>query len=163
MVGVTLTALLAGSAGLVAAERGRAARSSSGSRLALVRRGGTLSVFAVWSLVGNQALFAAREAAAREGLERRHATHARRAQALLFWSHEPDLVLGDAAAGLGDREGALRAYREAVDDGSAQLGRVAPAGPGRTRRRDGPPRTTGCMNSIPSKRAYRASELPRAG
>ena len=42
------------------------------------------------------------------------AQHARRAQALLFWSHEPELVLGDAAAGLGDREATLSAYRDAV-------------------------------------------------
>jgi tetratricopeptide (TPR) repeat protein len=39
----------------------------------------------------------------------------RRARALLFWSAEPDLVLGDAAAGLGDRADALRNYRAAVD------------------------------------------------
>ena len=35
-------------------------------------------------------------------------------RALLFWSAEPAVVLGDAAAGLGDREAALGAYREAV-------------------------------------------------
>jgi tetratricopeptide (TPR) repeat protein len=38
----------------------------------------------------------------------------RRAHALLPWSIEPELALGDAAAGAGDREGALEAYREAV-------------------------------------------------
>jgi len=32
----------------------------------------------------------------------------------LFSSHEPDIVLGDAAAGLGDRERALESYRSAV-------------------------------------------------
>ena len=39
----------------------------------------------------------------------------RLARALLVWSPEPDFVRGDAAAGLGDREGALRAYRDAVE------------------------------------------------
>ena len=72
-----------------------------------------MSVFAVWSLVGNQALFAARDAVAREDWSAAD-EHGRRARALLFWSVEPDVVLGDAAAGSGDREGALRAYRDAV-------------------------------------------------
>ena len=74
----------------------------------------TLSVLAVWSLVGNQALFAARDAIeCKEWTDARD--HARRAQALLFWSHEPDLVRGDAAARLGDREGTARARRDAVE------------------------------------------------
>ena len=69
-------------------------------------------MFAVWSLVGNQALFAGREAiAARSGARRDDAAGA----GLLFWSHEPDIVLGDAAAGLGDREVRFGAYRDAVD------------------------------------------------
>jgi hypothetical protein len=72
-----------------------------------------LSVFAVWSLVGNQALYAARDAVARDDWSSAR-KDARRARALLFWSYEPELVLGDAAAGSGDREGALRAYRDAV-------------------------------------------------
>ena len=67
----------------------------------------------MWSLVGNQALFAGREAVARKDWSEAR-DHAVRAQSLLPWSHEPDLVRGDAAAGLGDREGALRAYRDAV-------------------------------------------------
>jgi tetratricopeptide (TPR) repeat protein len=65
------------------------------------------------SLVGNQALLAGKEALARKDWTSA-AEHGRRAQALLIWSHEPDLALGDAAAGLGDREGALGAYRDAV-------------------------------------------------
>ena len=68
----------------------------------------------MWSLVGNQALFAGARGRRAEGLERRRAITPSRAQSLLPWSHEPDIVRGDAAAGLGDREGALRAYRDAV-------------------------------------------------
>jgi hypothetical protein len=113
MVGVTMTALLAGSIGLLAAERSALGEPRPRARGALI--GGTVvvSVLAVWSLVGNQALFASREALGhKEWNEARE--DGRRAEALLFWSAEPELALGDAAAGLGDREGALRAYRAAV-------------------------------------------------
>ena len=114
MVGLSTTALLLGGVGLVEAERRRMALLQPGTRLALVGATATLSVLAVWSLVGNQALFAGRDAIERKDwIEARD--DARRAQALLFWSHEPDLVRADAAAGLGDREGALRASREAVE------------------------------------------------
>jgi hypothetical protein len=115
MVGLTTTALLAGGVALLAADRRRASTLHPGSRLALVGVTGTLSVLAVWSLVGNQALFAGQEAViAKDWRDARD--HARRAQELLFWSHEPELVLGDVAAGIGDREGALREYRAAVDE-----------------------------------------------
>ena len=114
MVGLSMTAFLLGGVGLVDAERLPRGRLQDGSRLAVVGVTATLSVLAVWSLVGNQALFAGRDAIERrDWVEARD--HARRAQALLVWSHEPDLVRGDAAAGLGDREGALRARREAVE------------------------------------------------
>jgi tetratricopeptide (TPR) repeat protein len=114
-VGLTTTALLVGSVGLVGAERRALGVPGAGARLALVGVGATLSVLAVWSLVGNQALFAGRDAIARKDWNTAR-SDGRRAQALLFWSAEPAFVLGDAAAGLGDREGALRAYREAVDN-----------------------------------------------
>ena len=114
MVGLTTTALLAGSACLVAAERRTRGRASRGSRLALVGLTGTLSVFAVWSLVGNQALSqVVTPSSARTGSKRATTRAVRRRSS--FWSHEPDLVLGDAAAGLGDREGALVLYRDAVE------------------------------------------------
>ena len=113
MVGLTSTALLAGSVGLLSAERRQRGILHAGSRIALVGVSATLSVLAVWSLVGNQALFAGRAAVAREDWSEA-LDHAARARSLLFWSHEPDLVRGDAAAGLGDRDGALRAYRDAV-------------------------------------------------
>jgi O-Antigen ligase len=113
MVGVTLTALLAGGAPLVALERRDGRLLGGRERNLLVVLGVSLSVAAVWSLVGNQALFAARAdvdhkewAAARRD--------DRRAHALLRWSVEPDLALGDAAAGAGDRAAALSAYRDAV-------------------------------------------------
>ncbi len=113
MVALTTTALLAGSVGLVAAERRGRSVLHPGSRLALVGVTATLSVLAVWSLVGNQALFAGREAVDRKDWVDARA-HARRASALLPWSPEPDIVLGTAAAGLGSRDGALDAYRNAV-------------------------------------------------
>jgi O-antigen ligase len=114
MVALTTTALLAASVGLLASERRSRGALLTGTRLAMVGITGTLSVFAVWSLVGNQALFAGRDAIQRKDWSEARAD-ARRAKALLFWSHEPDFVRGDAAAGLGDREGALRAYRDAVE------------------------------------------------
>ena len=113
MVGLTATALLTGSAGLLASERRARGLMLPSSRLALFGLTATLSVLAVWSLVGNQALFAGREAVARKDWSDAR-DHAVRAQSLLPWSHEPDLVLGDAAAGRGDRDGAIRAYRDAV-------------------------------------------------
>jgi O-antigen ligase len=113
MVGVTLTALLAGGAGLVASERGASRGLGLRARRPLLAAGVLLSVSAVWSLVGNQALFAARDAVAREDWSAAD-EHGRRARALLFWSFEPDVVLGDAAAGSGDRLGALHDYRDAV-------------------------------------------------
>jgi O-antigen ligase len=113
MVGVTLTALLVGAVGVVAAERRVPLRLRAPARPILIVACVVLSVCAVWSLVGNQALFAGRDALARKDwVEARD--DARRAQTLLFWSAEPDLVLGDAAAGLGDRQGALQEYRDAV-------------------------------------------------
>jgi O-antigen ligase len=114
MVSLTTTALLLGAVGLVTAERRSRGSLHDGSRLALAGVLGTLSVLAVWSLVGNQALFAGRDAVQRRDWGEAN-DDARRAQALLVWSHEPDLVRGDAAAGLGDREGALRARRDAVE------------------------------------------------
>lgn len=113
MAGLTTTALLAGTVCLVSVERRSGGVLLAGSRLMLVGLTGTLSVFAVWSLVGNQALQAGLDAATRKEWSEARA-HALRARSLLSWSHEPDLLLGDAAAGLGDREAAVRAYRDAV-------------------------------------------------
>lgn len=111
---VTMAALLAGSVGLLAGERRRGAPLADRTRVPLAVAGAALSVLAVVSLVGNQALFAGREAVARDewasALE-----DARIAERLLPWSHEPAIVRGDAAAGLGDREATLSAYRDAVE------------------------------------------------
>jgi O-Antigen ligase len=142
MVGLTTTALLVGSVSLVSAERRGRGGLLPGSRLALAGLTGTLSVMAVWSLVGNQALFAGRDAAGREDWSDAH-DHGRLAQSLLVWSHEPDILLGDAAAGLGDREATLRAYRDA--------GIHATGAPGCGSRRSNaalrePPRTTACIS-----------------
>lgn len=113
VVGVTATAFLVGGACLLAAERRRGAILPGGVRLPTLVGTAALSAVAVVSLVGNQALFAAREARARGEWETAY-DHARRAQALLPWSVEPLIVRGDAAAGSGDRAGAHDAYRRAV-------------------------------------------------
>jgi len=113
MVGVTVAALLAGGVALLASDRRRPASLPTRTRAVLIACSIALTMLSLVSLVGNQALFAGREALAR-GEWASAAAHARRAQSLLIWSYEPELVLGDAAAGLGDREGALRAYRDAV-------------------------------------------------
>lgn len=113
VVGVTMTALLAGGACLIAADRGRTRPLSPWARIALASVGIALSLAATVSLVGNQALFAAREAVQREEWSDAR-RHAERARSLLPWSFEPEVALGDAYAGLGDREAALRAYRDAV-------------------------------------------------
>jgi O-antigen ligase len=114
VVGVTLTALLAGAAALVASERRLPRPLASAASVAIAAITGLLSLAAVWSLVGNQALFAARDAVDRKDWVAAR-DHGRRANALLPWSFEPALVLGDAAAGLGDRDVALGDYRDAVE------------------------------------------------
>jgi tetratricopeptide (TPR) repeat protein len=114
LVGVSLVALLAGSVGLLAAERGAVRSVPDTARWPLLAVCVALTVGALVSLVGNQALFAGREAVAREEW-REAAKHARHAERLLPWSFEPHIVLGDAAAGLGDRRRALDEYRQAVD------------------------------------------------
>ena len=114
LVGVTTCSLLSGGVGLLAATRSRRALLRDRTRVPLLALVGTLSVFAVVSVVGNQALFAGREAVERKEWARA-AEHARRSERLLPWSHEPVQVAGDAAAGLGDRQGALEAYRRAVE------------------------------------------------
>jgi hypothetical protein len=113
VVGVTAAALLAGGVALVAARRGSPRLLRPRVRVPLLWVSVVLSAGAVVSLVGNQALFAGVEELARDD-PAAAVEHARRAQALLVWSFEPELVLGDAAAAAGDREGALRAYRDAV-------------------------------------------------
>jgi O-antigen ligase len=114
MVGVTLTALVVAGAAMLASERRALPAVTFGTRLGLVGVTGTLSVLAVWSLVGNQALFAGREAVARKNWSDAR-KDARLARDLLPWSYEPLVVLGDADAGAGNRQGALQAYRDAVD------------------------------------------------
>ncbi len=114
LVGVTMVALLAGSTALLASERGLRVPLGPNVRLGLVAGSMALSIAAVVSLVGNQALFAGRDAVAdREW--KAALGHARKAETLLPWSYEPHVVYGDAAAGLGDRRGAIAAYGRALD------------------------------------------------
>jgi hypothetical protein len=114
VVGVTLSALLAAAFVLLAAEHGTTRPLAERARWPLLAISTGLTTVALVSLVGNQALFAGREALARkEWKEARE--HARRAETLLPWSFEPYVVLGDAAAGLGDRQQAYAEYKEAVE------------------------------------------------
>jgi O-antigen ligase len=113
MTGLTLTALLAGSVGFLGAAGASGSRVEGPRRAVALAVSIALSVFAVVSLVGNQALFAGRaDLARRDWSEARH--DADRARVLISWSAEPDLVLGDAEAGLGNRDGAASAYRDAT-------------------------------------------------
>lgn len=114
MVGLTSVALLAGGICLLASERGRRRRLAGVVRWPLLATAIALSVAAVVSLVGNQALYAGRDALARGDLSEAQ-EHAERAETLLPWSFEPYYVLGDVAGRRGDRAGALRAYRKAVE------------------------------------------------
>ncbi|MEX2613595.1 MAG: O-antigen ligase family protein [Gaiellaceae bacterium] len=113
VVGVSLTALLAGGVALLASERGRPWPLPDAARWPLLAATIGLTGFALISVVGNQALFAGREALARRDWGAA-AEHARRAESLLIWSFEPQVVLGDAAARSGDRPAALDAYRNAA-------------------------------------------------
>ena len=114
MVGLTMTALLASAVCLVSAERRPRPTLLSGTRLMLVGVTGTLSVLAVWSLVGNQALSDGLDAAARKDWVKARDDGVR-ARSLLAWSYEPDLLVGRAESALGDRAAAREAFRQAVD------------------------------------------------
>jgi hypothetical protein len=130
VVGVTVAALLAGGVALLAAERNEVHPLPNTARWPLLAGSVALTVCALVSLVGNQALFAGRTAVAREEWEEAR-EHARWAETLLPWSFEPHVVLGDAAAGAGDRKRALEEYRQAVEVDSRnwtawlRLGQVA--------------------------------------
>ena len=113
MVGSTISAFLLGGAALLASDRRRPALFAGAPRLLALGLAIFLTAVSVVSLVGNQALFAARDDVARKDWASA-IDDGRRARGLLFWSYEPELVLGDAAAGLGDRTSALRVYRDAV-------------------------------------------------
>lgn len=114
MVGVTMTAFLAAAVTLVVAERRRIRGLPPAIRGGLIAAAVLLSIGATLSLVGNQALFASRDAVRREDWTEAR-DHGRRARALLPWSAEPELVLGEVAAGLGDRAEALGNFRAAVE------------------------------------------------
>ena len=162
LVGVTLMALLAGAAGLLASERmtprllhaeGAHVRSSASV-------GVLLSVLAVWSLVGNQALFAGREALRAAGLGWRRASMRAGRRALLFWSAEPAGRPRRRRSRPGRPQAALAAYREAtaIDPQNwvawLRLAQVA-------RGRSGCRRTDACTSSTLSKRDFRASDVPK--
>ena len=134
MVGVTLSAFLLGGAALLASDRRRPTPFAGASRWVALGLSICLTAVSIVSLVGNQALFAARDDVARKNWA--SATDdGRRARGLLFWSQEPELVLGDAAAGLGDRAAALSRLSRCGAIRSGELGGVASPCPGRPRRR----------------------------
>jgi len=114
LVGVTMVAFLAGGAAFVSSERARTRLLPSAVRLPLACLGVVLTLAALVSLVGNQALFAGRNDVVRAKWTDALG-NARKARTLLPWSYEPYVVYGDAAAGLGDRPGAITAYRRALD------------------------------------------------
>ena len=113
MVGLTVVALLAGGVALLAQDRRPMRRLPGTLRWSVFVPAVLLTLFAVVSLVGNQALFAGREALAR-GEWARAIQHGQRADDILRWSAEPELVIGDASARAGDVEEALEQYREAI-------------------------------------------------
>ena len=120
--------------------------SRGAARVAVATLTSALSVLAVWSLVGNQALFAGREALIPRGVERGARRRRTCAGALALWSHEPDIVLGDAAAGLGDREGALRVVSQMPSRRIRATGLHGSAWPRSYAAPRETPRTTGCAN-----------------
>ena len=145
MVGVTLTALLAGGAGLVASER-RTRRAASDCERAgrSSQQECCLSVFAIWSLVGNQALFAARDAVARKDWSAAD-EHGRRARALLFWSSSPT-----SSSATPPRDQATgRVLSAPTEMPSPPIRTTGSRGSGSHRSHaapSGPPRTTACIN-----------------
>jgi O-antigen ligase len=118
MTALTMTAMLAGSVALLGAA-GRATPLTNRLRGLALTITVFLSLFAVVSLVGNQALFAGRADLSRRDWAKAR-DDAQRARRLLVWSSEPDVVIGDAEAGLGSRAEAASAYRDATakDPGS---------------------------------------------
>jgi hypothetical protein len=113
VVGVTVVALLIGGVSLLAADRGAVRPLTGLARWPLLAGSVVLTIVSLFILVGNQALFAGREALTRKDWSGA-AKHARLSERLLPWSFEPQVVLGDAAARRGDRTRALAEYRRAV-------------------------------------------------
>lgn len=161
VVGVTLTALLAGSAGLLASESMTPRLLRSRPRGALVGLAVALSVLAVWSLVGNQALFAGREALARED-----------------WTAAKDTRDGPEPCFRGrtspTSSSAMRkpaAEIEPVPSGAieTQFPRILGTGsrgsisPRSRKAESVRPRMSACTNSIPARRGCRASDAPKTG
>ena len=152
MVGLTMSALLAGSVCLVATERRSRGTLPAGSRLAIFGVTGTLSVLAVWSLVGNQALFAGRDAVERKDWAKRATMPVGRARcscgrpSRTSFAATPPRVSVIAKARSAPTETRSRRTRATGSHGCVSpRSRAAPRGP---------PRTTGCVNSIPVSRIY---------
>ena len=134
MVGVTMTALLVGSVALLGAERRRRGRLRGGVRGVAIVASVALSALAVVSLVGNQALFAGREALAANDPRDCPGPRAPRAGPPVLvarTAHRARRRCGSERKTRSRSRGISRGNR----DRPAELGGVAPLRSGRTRGR----------------------------
>jgi O-antigen ligase len=114
VVGLTVTAILVGSVGLLAAGPGSPSIAlGRRTRVALVSVAGVAAAFAFVSFAGNREV-AASERAVSQGNPAPAAARARQAIRLLRWSPEPWVALGDAQLAGGDRAGARSSYEQAA-------------------------------------------------
>jgi len=111
--GVTLAALLCGTAVLIAGRRRDSETGSGRWRLVAVACAAAVALLAMFGLIGNLALNASTNAA-RTGDWPRAAHDAKRARTFAPWSSEPLASLGLAQVGLGQRTQAADTFRAAI-------------------------------------------------
>lgn len=118
LTGVTLTAFVAGSAGMVAARRRASRRVAAPARWTIAAATVGVGVIAALGYVGNLSLSTAQKALAEDRAADALAA-ARTAERWSPWSPYPPTVEGEALLLLGDADGAEESFRDAisVDDG----------------------------------------------